>query len=348
MAGPEGRLPEAPPGDGIGAPPPAAGPPIGSATFRFDDFDSFASAIGDADVVYVPVNPGSFRAELTQIQLGRVIVQLGRDAPHLSRGVAGAGRIGMLVSLHGPEGTIFNGRAIGPGDLMMFRPGAPLDSTTAVEDGWAHLTFTEADGEALTEAWGAPFGSADRYRFLPGAPSSLAAFRQCIRRAAQFVAAQPGSVAAEGFAASVTDMLEGHLGAIMAGPRLWDGPTRQSRRVLSLVARADDYLRANLARPIYTTEVCEALGASPRTLHDAVHAVHRMSLHGYLHRRRMGLVREALKRASGSTALVKTIALTHGFWSLGRFSVAYRHMFGESPSATLGLQRRDPRLTRPG
>jgi transcriptional regulator GlxA family with amidase domain len=62
----------------------------------------------------------------------------------------------------------------------------------------------------------------------------------------------------------------------------------------------------------------------------------------------MALVRDALKRASGSPALVKTIALTHGFWSLGRFSIAYRRMFGESPSATLGARRRDPGLARTG
>ncbi len=348
MAGADPSRPVRPLDDRIGEPAPVPGPPIGSATFRFDDFDSFAAAIGDADVVYVPVNPGSFRAELTQIQLGRVIVQLGRDSPHLSRGVAGAGRIGVLVSQHGPEGTIFNGRAIGRDDLMMFRPGAPLDSTVAVDDAWAHLSFTEDGGEALTEGWGAPFSSADRYRFLPGEPSSLGPLRRCIRQAAQFVAAHPGDVAADGFAASLTDTLEGHLGALLAGAGLWDGPTRQTRRVLGLVAGADDYLRANLARPIYTAEISAALGAAPRTLHSAFRAVHGMSVHGYLQRRRMALVREALKRASGSTALVKTIALAHGFWSLGRFSVEYRHMFGESPSATLDRQRSGDRVTRQG
>jgi hypothetical protein len=126
----------------------------------------------------------------------------------------------MLMSLHGPGGTIFNGRAIGPDDLMMLRPGAPLDSTTAVDDSWAHLTFTEDDGEALTEAWGAPFRGADRYRFLAGGPSSLGPLRQCIRRAAHFVAAHPRNVAVEGFAASLTDMFEGHLGALLSGARL--------------------------------------------------------------------------------------------------------------------------------
>ncbi len=157
----------------------------------------------------------------------------------------------------------------------------------------------------------------------------------------------PRHVATEGFASSFTDRFEGHLGALLAGARMWDGPTRHPNRVLGLVARTDDYLRANLARPVYTAEISAALGASPRSLHGDFHAVHGLSIHGYLHRRRMALVRDALKRASGSTALVKTIALTHGFWSLGRFSLAYRHVFGESPSVTMGLQRRGPRPMRP-
>jgi AraC-like DNA-binding protein len=36
-----------------------------------------------------------------------------------------------------------------------------------------------------------------------------------------------------------------------------------------------------------------------------------------------------------STATVTEIATTHGFWELGRFSVEYRGLFGESPSTSL-------------
>jgi AraC-like DNA-binding protein len=55
----------------------------------------------------------------------------------------------------------------------------------------------------------------------------------------------------------------------------------------------------------------------------------------YLTLRRMHLVRRALLHSEPSTATVTQILTDHGFWELGRFSVAYRMLFGESPSETL-------------
>jgi transcriptional regulator GlxA family with amidase domain len=48
----------------------------------------------------------------------------------------------------------------------------------------------------------------------------------------------------------------------------------------------------------------------------------------------MHLVRRALLRATPPVTVTK-IATDHGFWELGRFSVAYRALFGETPSVTL-------------
>ncbi len=48
--------------------------------------------------------------------------------------------------------------------------------------------------------------------------------------------------------------------------------------------------------------------------------------------RRMHLVRRALLRTDPSKANVTRTVTDHGFWELGRLSVAYRTLFGESPS----------------
>ena len=58
----------------------------------------------------------------------------------------------------------------------------------------------------------------------------------------------------------------------------------------------------------------------------------------------MNLARKALLQADPATATVTGIATDHGFWELGRFSVAYRALFGETPSASLRRPSDDPSI----
>jgi len=66
-----------------------------------------------------------------------------------------------------------------------------------------------------------------------------------------------------------------------------------------------------------------------------------MSPKRYLWLRRMNLAHRALRVADPVTATVTEIATKHGFWELGRFSVAYHGLFGEPPSVSL---RRPPAI----
>jgi AraC-like DNA-binding protein len=109
----------------------------------------------------------------------------------------------------------------------------------------------------------------------------------------------------------------------------------RGRRHGTIIAQFEDFLAANPDRPLYLTEICAAIGVAERTLRAACEEHLGMGPIRFLTLRRMHLVRRALLRADPLMSTVTRIVTDHGFWELGRFSVAYRTLFGESPSATL-------------
>lgn len=108
-----------------------------------------------------------------------------------------------------------------------------------------------------------------------------------------------------------------------------------SRRHDTVMKRFEEFLRANPDRPLYLIEICAGLGVAERTLRNACEEHLGMGPIRFLSLRRMHLVRRALRSADHKATNVTRIVTDHGFWELGRFSVAYRKLFGESPSETL-------------
>jgi AraC-like DNA-binding protein len=112
-----------------------------------------------------------------------------------------------------------------------------------------------------------------------------------------------------------------------------------------ILAKFEEYLEANPNTPLYLAEICAAIGAAERTLRVACEEHLGMGPIRYLALRRMHLVRRALLQADDPSSTVTRIATDHGFWELGRFSVAYRVLFGEVPSVTLH-RRPDDRVSQ--
>lgn len=120
------------------------------------------------------------------------------------------------------------------------------------------------------------------------------------------------------------------------------------RRHKAIIARFEEFLAANSDRPLYLTEICAGVGVAERTLRGACEEHIGMGPIRFLTLRRMHLVRRALLQADPSKSTVTSIVTDHGFWELGRFSVSYRALFGESPSETLRSAAREPELHADG
>lgn len=113
-----------------------------------------------------------------------------------------------------------------------------------------------------------------------------------------------------------------------------------SYRQSAVITRLEELLTANRGRPLHLAEICAATGVSERTLRLCCHKHFGMGPVRYMWLRRMHLARSALMHADPETATVTRIATEHGFLELGRFSVGYRTLFGESPSASLRRAQR--------
>ena len=108
---------------------------------------------------------------------------------------------------------------------------------------------------------------------------------------------------------------------------------RVSRR--EIVARVNAFLRENLGEAVTVAELSRLAGVSERTLRAAFHDVMGISPKQHIIRQRLQAARAALSAADPQTATVTDIAMTFGFFELGRFAGRYRHTFGEAPSQTL-------------
>lgn len=107
------------------------------------------------------------------------------------------------------------------------------------------------------------------------------------------------------------------------------------RRHNASITRFLEFLAAHPNRPLRLSEICVAIDVAERTLRDACEKHLGMGPIRYLTLRRMDHVRCVLLCANASDTTVTRVAIEHGFCELGRFSVAYRFLFGESPSETL-------------
>lgn len=105
-----------------------------------------------------------------------------------------------------------------------------------------------------------------------------------------------------------------------------------------LVRRAEDYMLANLERPITLKDLCKILNTSSSPLNYGFQDLFGLSPMAYLKRLRLYAVHKTLKDADPTVDTVQSIAHRFGFWHAGRLSQDYKQMFGQLPSVTLQTQ----------
>ena len=314
-----------------------------SRVLAFDDPLHYQAAIRGADWEVYPTKRGKFRAELTQINLNQAWMQSFHcELPQIQTGAVTPNRkvIGFLTEARQPA-IYYCGQELSPHDIVVNTDAMHVRWEGDCRSGGMSLPQEDFDAACLAMT-GSQFALPSFKRIVR--PSSDLMMRllnlhkmiETIAKTAPELFELPEVVRAleqKSIHLMVRSLTEGAVSATTNG----------GQRHEAIVARFEEFLKANSNMPLYLPEICTAVGTTERTLRAACEEHFGMGPIRYLALRRMHLVHRALLLADHRSTNVTRTATNHGFWELGRFAVAYHALFGESPSAT--LQR--PRDGRP-
>jgi AraC family ethanolamine operon transcriptional activator len=336
------------------SPTPIAGEPGASARDRvptpafprtlvlsFPDFDAFSITPPVGGFEMVLTGPESSRWRVSAGRLGRSAVAFG------SEGGANAGHAripdSMVVFRIPISGIppISAGQALDKSNVVVHGPGAHQFEAIRGPSAWA----TYAADPALLEAIGAELDHRGPV-ILPGErrvvsvdPLAVAKIRSVLARAKKAVLRAPSEFDdAAATARLERDLAGAFVSAVSRSKRSPPVGVAEERRLQLLVASME-YLGATKTHAVTLPELCRVVRTSARTLTRVFHDAFRISPARYLRLRRLGQVRAHLRRGVPRPETVTSAALRFGFSELGRFSVEYRRLFGESPSTTLRLRR---------
>jgi len=314
-------------------------------SLTFTDPQDYRSRLRGADQQVMILARGEYRAELTHLDFGNVLVQRSRQIlPHVA--IAGAHpeltSIVMLSDAHQPEIRI-NGVDAGHGDLLVLGSGAEHHHRAGEDSRWGSMTMPTAQFVASAHALlGREMPPPLVTRLVTPDPKAIGRLRS-LQESAVTLAAAPGGLHANVAAALRHALIEAMVDCVAADEQ-GGASIRLDGRSAAVIGRFMELVEADPGRPLFMIDLCAELGVAGRTLRHYCLGHLGISPNRYIWLRRMNLARRALARGDGGTTVTQ-VANTYGFGELGRFAVRYRQLFGEAPSATL---RRSSRTFRHG
>jgi AraC-like DNA-binding protein len=327
---------------------PKPAPPVmnaGVSVLSFTECDQFAEAIRHEDAEVLPMGSGCFHQEVILMPLAGTTVRHGRhDGSWLCSATASREHVSVVLDTASSGPTMQNGQPIYEAQALgLHGPGAEHFSVSSPGE-YFFAPFSEREfRDAWRTATGGErtVGAGEFQRIRPEGPR-WKTLLETIAAVRKLAVNEPGlwhePAQREAMQRS---LLSASVLAIASDPQRNQGQTpRISTYDHPRVLRhALEHLHEHAGRPVYALDLCASANVSERTLRTVFREYFGMGPMHYLKLRRFQQVRRALCTDSHGASSVKAIALTHGFWELGRFAVEYRRLFGESPAETLRKPR---------
>jgi len=303
---------------------------------RYGDVDELNEASRNWSVEFWQLGRGPFSARYEHGSIGRVhLSSASYTAGACARGAVPRGACILSILPTAPSVFVRTGR-LPPDQGALTRGGQEYAVTSAEPFGLFSAILDEPMLEDACRArWGVSLedvvsGSRIQYRSVGALRHAFLAMRALLDllNEPRFASGTSSAIVGQAEAAAVAIILD----AIEpVAPRANDVGRRRVAR------RAETLIRERLGASCSVAQIAAEFGTTLRSLEIGFQEVYGMAPHAYRTSLRMSAARTDLRRGSGT---VSEVAVRWGFQHLGRFSVDYRRMFGESPSITMRSARR--------
>jgi AraC-like DNA-binding protein len=316
----------------------------GSIILKFADPEGFEQNVRASDIRETVTACGIYDAQLTKIDLHRLWMQRFRKAlPGITYDAVHEGRVSIyfLAGMdHQP--LLNNGIMIRPGEVVCDAPGTEHYLRTQADFHCAGMSLAPEDfakyGRALA---GHELAAPTATRVVRPSSSSMVRLMHLHNAASDLAMNAPDILTRPEVAKVMEEALVRAMITCLTEGETASRVGEERRPVMRWFERV---LEAREGELLYLTDICAEIGVSDRSLRRHCQERLGMGPHQYLWLRRMNMARRALSRGDFARTTVTAIALDHGFGELGRFSVHYRRLFGESPSETLRRTADEPSL----
>lgn len=305
---------------------------------KVSECHEFAAAVQPAHVQATQVSRGAFSAEVSAASLGTVNLHGGRidSAVLLSAGVR-PDAVVADIPLSLSERVVWNGRPLAPETFCIAQPGAEHTEYNGGIPGFILVSTTpDRFARCLAALAGERPPALAPYQFVR--PESAAHQRMTSTLTAILNAAlehadmlEAPETREEMAEAALTCVCQAALANTLKRTARADTVDHGRSRA---IRRAEAYLHEHMDKPIYLADLCAVADTNERTLEHIFRRHYGLTPIRVLKLHRLNRARRLLKEPDDAIRTVRDAALRCGIWELGRFSVEYRQLFGESPSET--------------
>jgi AraC-like DNA-binding protein len=304
--------------------------PPSSAVRTFTDPDEYAASIRRASVQLTVIERGQFNATLTRVDLHDLRMQRTlNDLSGVTYVVSEPGRVYVTFSAHDSPRPLWRGLEMTP--------------TSVVRHGRVSDFYQRSFGSTCIGAMSLPvekmalLGVAvagsdltpprDGLIVTPK-PSAIARLQRLHGVAGRLAATAPEIIAHPEAARGLEQSLIAAMIDCLATEGR-DADRAACGRHDAIMRRFQAMLTANPDRSLHVPELCTAIGVTERTLRRCCQEQLGMGPNRFLVWRRLSLARRALRTADPAATTIAAVAARFGFWDFGRFSGAYRSLYGE-------------------